>query len=334
MRRAWWLPALLACMLGSADARADAAAAEALFRDGRRLMDEGRINEACEKLQESQAQDPSSGTLLNLALCREKQGRVASAWADYLSAARLARTQGKPDRATTAESKAAALEAILPRVLVRASSQIELRLVCGDKQLGRGIIGTAVPVDPGTCSVAASAPGMRTWSTTITVREKETTTVDVPPLEPEAAPPASASAPASSAPAPAPPMVSSAPPVRPAPSAGVAVRSSSSPMGWILGAVGVAALGAGAAFGASSLASYREAERLCPSHRGCSDDAIASRDSAETKAWLTNVALGVGVIGVGVGAYLLLRKPAAEPHVSIGMAPAHGGAVASLLGRF
>ena len=58
---------------------ADVATAEKLFQEGRRLMANGSIEEACAKFTESQRLDPSSGTLINLAACHAELGMTASA---------------------------------------------------------------------------------------------------------------------------------------------------------------------------------------------------------------------------------------------------------------
>src|SRR5258706_7717246 len=84
------------------DARADIASAEALFREGRELLAAGKVAEACLKFGESQRQDPSPGTLLNLAACHAKQGKAASAWAEYLAAKRAALTANRSDLAEEA----------------------------------------------------------------------------------------------------------------------------------------------------------------------------------------------------------------------------------------
>ena len=105
----------------SSTAAADPLTAEALFREGRRLLDEGRFDEACAKLAESQVQDPASGTLINLALCYEKQGKFATAWATYLAAAASARKDGRADRVLSAERKGAEIEPRVPRLVFRTA---------------------------------------------------------------------------------------------------------------------------------------------------------------------------------------------------------------------
>ncbi|MCC6559021.1 MAG: hypothetical protein IT372_39360, partial [Polyangiaceae bacterium] len=76
----------LAIALASGVARADEPApapvesrAEALFQEGKRLLEEGRVAEACARLAASEAIDPTVGTLGLLAACHEQEGRIATA---------------------------------------------------------------------------------------------------------------------------------------------------------------------------------------------------------------------------------------------------------------
>ncbi|HET9930303.1 MAG TPA: hypothetical protein VFQ35_06440, partial [Polyangiaceae bacterium] len=73
----------------------NSAVAEALFRAGRAAMREHRLGDACDKFSESQRVEPKIGTLLNLALCHEQQGRLATAWAELRLAQAQAEALGK-----------------------------------------------------------------------------------------------------------------------------------------------------------------------------------------------------------------------------------------------
>src|SRR5690349_18302425 len=116
---------LSATFLGSATSRAqDAttkATAEALFADGRRLMNIGDYATACPKLAASQRLDPGIGTALNLADCYEKSGRFASAWAEFRGAVTAAHTAGSSDREQLASDRAQALVAKLSYFTITTS---------------------------------------------------------------------------------------------------------------------------------------------------------------------------------------------------------------------
>jgi serine/threonine-protein kinase len=215
--------ALLAQLEGIRLARAqvDKAAAEELFREGRRLMKEGKYAEACPKFEGSQALDPATGTLLNLADCYEKLGRTASAWAIFREVVELSRKEGNDKRMTLADQHVQALEPRLSRLTIQvaAASRVPGLVVSRDgKQVPDAAFGLAIPLDPGSHTLAASAPGYETWSSTVAITTDGTrATVDVPPLTkvPEPPPP-----PATVSPPPPPATTvppTDAPPGEPAP---------------------------------------------------------------------------------------------------------------------
>src|SRR5262245_45288580 len=72
--------ALSANTVKAQTAERDVEQAERFFLEGRASMKAGRYEEACARFAESQRFEPASGTLLNLAACREAQGRTATAW--------------------------------------------------------------------------------------------------------------------------------------------------------------------------------------------------------------------------------------------------------------
>jgi hypothetical protein len=57
------------------------------------------------KFEESNRVDPKLGTLMNLALCHEKEGLGASAWAGYARAASLAARAGQSGREGRARAR-------------------------------------------------------------------------------------------------------------------------------------------------------------------------------------------------------------------------------------
>src|SRR3954465_11558737 len=92
--------------------------AQALFDDARRLMEKKRYAEACPKLAESERLDPGGGTLLNLALCHEKEGKLATAQWEYNDALSLAIRDNRKDRQDIARAHLHLLQDRIPRLTV------------------------------------------------------------------------------------------------------------------------------------------------------------------------------------------------------------------------
>src|SRR6266446_4742742 len=109
--------ALLAPIV-NAQTGADKSLAQALFNEGKRLMDSKQYAQACPKFADSQKLDPGVGTLLNLAVCYEKNGQTASAWAAYDEAASAAKGAGQADREKYARERAAALAPLLAKLTI------------------------------------------------------------------------------------------------------------------------------------------------------------------------------------------------------------------------
>src|SRR5688500_5414952 len=86
--------AMTVLMLVARPALAQSVEAEALFREGKALLQQGKLAEACAKFDASDRLEPSVGTELNAADCHEKNGKVATAWAGFLKAAANAAKAG------------------------------------------------------------------------------------------------------------------------------------------------------------------------------------------------------------------------------------------------
>jgi hypothetical protein len=195
-----------------------AAVAEALYRQARDLLAAGNYVMACPKFAESQRLDPATGTLLNLAACHEKQGRLASAWLEYSDAAVAARRDQREDRVEYAQGRAASLESKLSRLtllLAADADQPELSIELDGASVGRAVVGAPTPVDPGSHTVRASAPGKKPWSQSVQIgAESDQQSLTIPKLEVAPPEPATEAAPPPAGAASMPPAGASEQPTR------------------------------------------------------------------------------------------------------------------------
>jgi serine/threonine-protein kinase len=329
---------MLAAAHGHAQSAADAAAAEALFDEALKLMEAGKQAEACPKLAESQRLDPGVGTMLYLGDCYQQIGKTASAWATFREAAYAARAGGQLDREKTALELADKLKPVLSTltIVVEPKDLQGLEVSNDGKPVRKALWGTAIPVDPGEVGVEAVAPGKQRWATRVAIPKGPasiTTTVPVLKDEPVAAPPV-APPPAATEPAPSRP-----PPAArdPGPDPGGTQRT----VGWIVGGVGLAALGAGTFFAlrAKSLDSDADSECRRDDTDLCSAEGVGFAEDAGSAATIATIAFGVGIVGVGTGATLLLTAPsqaesAARPRVELTAAAAPGTARIGIRGSW
>ncbi|MBN2194872.1 MAG: hypothetical protein JW751_18795 [Polyangiaceae bacterium] len=327
----WWVLVVAATLFAWIPlARAgDMAAAEALFNEGQQLFGAGRTDEACEKFAESQRLDPSPGTLLNLARCHEKQGKTASAWAEYLAAKRAASTAGRSDVAEAAAGLADALAPTLSYLTVHVAVRVDgLQVTRDGVLLEEGALGAKLPVDPGTHRIQAHAPGHEPWSAEVVVAAQESQQLDIPALAPKPRAPTEPAARQSEVQEPEEPRGSGVPP---------ASRARPPTFGYVLGGVGVVALGTGFAFGGMAKGRYDDALDSCPSRAGCSDASIADRDDADVFATVANVAIPVGVAALITGVVLVATHPGRQQKrraVTASAAWVGGGAFGVLEGSF
>jgi tetratricopeptide (TPR) repeat protein len=160
----------------TAEAQAEA---EALFKDGNRLIAQGKLVQACEAYEASNRLEPRAGTLLNLGDCREQNGQMASAWAAYKAA--LSRAKSKRQ---LAQAKVAALAPRISYLTVSISDDSRLdglSLTLNGEPLDPMLWNQALPVDGGEYEIASSAPGQEPWQVIVHVPAVGgKVTVDVP----------------------------------------------------------------------------------------------------------------------------------------------------------
>lgn len=287
------LAALFAPSIAFAQTATDKQLAQSLFDEARTLVQKGDFARACPMFAESQRLDPGGGTLLNLAVCHEQEGKVATAWQELNHALSVAMRDGRKDREQTAREHLEAVSPRLPKVtLVPPHEDIAgLHVEVDGASLGPAALGIPVPLDPGSHRANAGAPGRTAWSWEGTLAEGERLELAIPALaivvQPDLAPPAQA-------------------PV-PTPIAGE--KKTLSAASYVAGGVAVGALIGAAVTGLIALDRQSAYKRLCVTERDyCPDPAGKdAASSARTFAWISTAALATG-IGAAIVAVVLPRK--------------------------
>jgi hypothetical protein len=292
----------------------DTPAAQGLFDQAKKLMAAHKYAEACPKFEESERLDPALGTLLNLANCYEKDGKLAKAWSVFLELTSKADAAGQRERARIGRERAAALEPRLSKIVVAvpsASASPGLEITRDGVVVGQAQLGTEIPADPGTHAVAASAPGRKAWSTTVILTEGKTSTVTVPELP--LVPVAHIDEPAPPRRGPLPSRTEEGLPERTATRSGIGIQKA---LGLVSGGVGLVGVGIGTGFGLLSMSKHSQAHSACPDPTcpaGGNGPALW-RDAvnAGNVATIAFIAGGVGLAG-GAILWLTAKDAHTEP---------------------
>lgn len=146
----------------------DPGLAEHLFKEGVAAMGKNEWAAACEAFGGSNDADPSPGTEINLGVCNERQGKTATAWGWYRTAAGLAEQRSLRDRAELARKEADRLEPKLRKlVIVLKDTTAGLVVTRDGTTLPNATIGREIPVDPGEHVIEASGKGKQSFKTTV-----------------------------------------------------------------------------------------------------------------------------------------------------------------------
>ena len=270
----------------------DKAASVVLFNEGRALMEQGKVAEACARFEAASALAPGAGIHLNLGDCYERLGRTASAWGEFRSATLIADRIGDQAKGKLARAR---MKAIEPRL-----SRLTLTLPAGPPVAGlevrrdgavvpRPVLGTEVTLDPGEHVVEASAPGHKTWSAHLQVQPAERKTVPIPPLVADEV---------------LPPLVTVAP-VR---DRGGRTRRL---IAYGVGGAGVVAIGVGTVFGLRAKSKWDDArDGHCRDDGGCDLAGVELTRSARKAGDISTVAFLIGGAAIAGGVVLYLTAPA------------------------
>jgi hypothetical protein len=297
---------LFACLLGAGVARAappapDAARADALFREGLRLFESGQTAKACARFEESYQIDPALGTLQNMALCHERDGKLVRAYDEFTQLSAKAQQAGKSQRADVAHEHLAALDSKVARLTLGFVEDV--RVVAVEVDGAARDWHAPIPLDAGHHVITAHADG----------RPDVRFEYDAPGSGGTQTVPVSF-------PLPAPPPGSTAvvPSREPAPAA---PAQAGPPRAAVFGLAGVGAAGivVGSVFGVLTLTQKADGDSHC-SGSYCDATGLSSQDAAHTSATVSTVAFAVGLAALAVDAVLLLTWPRPHPPARVGAA--------------
>jgi hypothetical protein len=173
------LPIPLALLVSAATpARAqDSAAAEALFREAKTLVSQGKVAEACPKFQASLELQRTLGTLMNLADCLEQDGKTASAHQRWTEATTMA-AELKDDRLAFAEERKKAVAPRVPKLLLDVVAGPEaLKVTAGGTEIPSTRFGLPLDQDPGKLKVEVLRDDAVLETEEVTLVEGQTATL-------------------------------------------------------------------------------------------------------------------------------------------------------------
>jgi len=314
----------------SSDATTQQALAQTMFDQAKKLMADGRYPEACARFADSNRLAPGTGTLLNLATCHLKIGKLTTAWLELKNAADGDRREGNTLRLQWIQTQIANIDPQLDylTVTVPPATPADLTVTLDGVKFDPAAWGTATPLDPGGHVVQASAPGYQTWTKQVTLAAtSDKQTVEVPLLT-------------STTVATVPPVVTidhSPPHEEPATDV---VDNKRRTIAYVLGGTAIVGIGVGTIFGIKTFSDWSSRNDNCPGGR-CNQTAVDDSSSAKTAAVVSDISFGVAIVAAAAGTYLYLTSKHAAPRdagmstsLRVGGSPLPGGGAASLSARF
>lgn len=253
--------------------------ADRLFAEGKALL-ASNLLQACAKFDQSLQFNPAAiGTLLNVALCDEKLGRVATAVARFSEARDRANEQGLTEHVRAAEEHIAALASAVPYLAIKLTESLPgTTIVLDDRLLAIDDLGH-VAVDPGERELVVNAPARLPYRATLVIERGQQQAIVVPAL-----------------------------------AKSVVIASSQRRIGQIAAIVGGAAIGTGLGLGLYGRHLYRKQfdDGMCGHSDGgdlCTPQGQVQTQRARTLGNVGTVVGGLGAVVAGVGAYLWWRSP-------------------------
>jgi hypothetical protein len=166
----------------------DTAAAAALFKEAQAILDTGTtdatiITQACAKFEQSLKLDAQLGTRMNLAACRQKEGRHVDALHLYEESLVEATQTRQTGREAFARKEIQALGRKLVRLKLRVPNEpTDLTIDIAGQAIERERWSQTIVVGPGTVVITARASGRESARIERSASVGEELTIDIPEL--------------------------------------------------------------------------------------------------------------------------------------------------------
>jgi hypothetical protein len=272
------------------------------FELGRKLVREGKWQDAASEFEKSLALEQAVGPMLNLANAYEKLGRLASAAKTFRTAQKLAsQTPGDEARATEAAGRARELEEKVPTISLSADADVSLEI----RGVGAVTRDAPIAIDPGRHTITATAPGKRPRTLEVVVAARDRLKVVVPSLDE----PLRVDEPRSESHSPTPETPTST------------STSTTEVLAYAAVGTGVVGLVVGGAFGLVAASDKSDLEGLCPRYPTCpaanANAAHEADDSFGRNAAISTIGFVAGGVLVAAGVALYFLAPRAATTAAI-----------------
>jgi tetratricopeptide (TPR) repeat protein len=289
---------LIALVLLASTAHAgDKDKADALFKHGKKLMEEKKYSDACEAFEQSMKLDPGIGTELNIARCYEEWGKLGRAYHSYKTAEKMAK-DANDSRAGKIDELIEAIDSQVPRLTIHVTKDADTSSVTVD---GNPVdnFSDAIVLDPGPHKIEYTNAAGAKKSKVVPIERGGSSeiTLDLPSKE----------AKVDHTPPPPPPPKH----VAATPDPGKNYRLGA----YALGGAGVAAIGVSTYLTLAAKSKYNDALKT---HCGgmtnnCDDIGLKDTHDARHQANIGTVVFIAGAAAIGGGVALYLLQPHAKP---------------------
>ena len=270
--------------------------ARAQFQRAIELEQAGNYTTALEQFRDVGQVRMTPQVRFHIATCEEKLGRLVTALGGYQLAFADADSVGE-DFKSEVDRAVTRLQASIPKLVIGRGSGAEAAEIQLDGvALGASSVGVPVPLDPGPHAVTAKAPGFLPFNQTVSIAENEEKKVDIE-LTPE------------------PQEVRAS-----FGTGGEGEKPNRKLVPYVVGGVGVASLiGSGVLF-ALRQSTLSDLEKKCgPDRNQCPSSAAGEVSNLGLYNVTAQIALGVGVVGVGTAVTLLVLQRKHAPPPTSGM---------------